>query len=61
MENTPQVRRHIGTTGFSLRDSLIFNQGVTLEDDVKMHLNRAYEMIKEFPSLRVSQYRVNSI
>ncbi len=46
------------TTGFSLRDSLINHQGITLEEDVKRHLEIAYKAILIVPSVRVTRYRV---
>ncbi len=49
------------TTGFSLRDSLINHQGVTLEEDVKKHINLVYNIIQHVPSIRANRYRVGSV
>jgi hypothetical protein len=44
---------------FSLRQSLIEQQGVTLETSVKAHCLLVHEMIKRNATLRANRYRVN--
>lgn len=44
---------------FSLRQSLIEKQGVTLESSVKAHIQYVSEAIKANPKLRAHRYRVN--
>ena len=49
----------MGTSGFSLRQSLE-KQGVTTEDAMRKHLNLVYVTLTVNPLLRVDRYRVDA-
>lgn len=48
----------MGTSGFSLRQSLL-NQGVTTEEAMRKHLSFVHTTLSVNPGMRVDRYRVN--